>query len=378
MAYRTWLFLAVLVCVLSGVCRADPSTYSQIAPSLALVVREDPDGPAFGTAFCVDHDRGYGVYLTNAHVAGSGDRKLWLAFADDKKNIYPAALVRTANSDAAVLLAKRDCPPLTLSNENPAVGTSIAIAGFPAMQLLMLARGQGLTPSFHVGTVSALSGDGTTIEYDAMTDHGNSGSPLVDAATGVVYGLVQLVNTGTTGALQNNLAIGAPTLSAFLQNAHRDVAAVVETRPSGEASAASDVASSTASAQPSAQIQQLGDDAAAQAKQCFAVMKSASASWQQLKSSCIAGVDKASALEKAAPANSEAFLAGELAEGACGGFAAVAMAKLGDRANAQPLAHRSLVLIDDVSSRTTNQEIYDGAQQSMTLLLAVFKNVSLP
>jgi hypothetical protein len=107
----------------------------------------------------------------------------------------------------------------------PAVGTEIGIAGYPSVQL-SLASGdlQKLSPSFHAGSVSALSAGDPQIEYDAQTDHGNSGSPMFDLRTGIVYGLVRLVSTGSTKALQNNFAISVPELASFLDNSHAGVA----------------------------------------------------------------------------------------------------------------------------------------------------------
>lgn len=57
-------------------------------------------------------------------------------------------------------------------------------------------------------------------EYDAQTDHGNSGSPMFDLATGQVYGYVSFGNTGATGALQNNVAFAVAAIRDFAQNAH--------------------------------------------------------------------------------------------------------------------------------------------------------------
>ncbi len=345
---------------------ADTSVYEQVKPSLALVVRQDAKGLSFGTAFCVDHVGGHGVFLTNAHVAGTNEHAIRLLFPDDKYS-YPVAIVRVAQTDAAVLLTSRDCPPMSLSDTSPPVGTPIAIAGFPAIQLALLLHGEGLSASYHLGTVSALAADGSLIEYDAMTDHGNSGSPLVDAHTGIVYGLVQAVNTGTTGALQNNLAISSPMLIAFLRNAHHEVVAAVgaeaAARAQGESAQDSiDVASADAA--------RLRSAASTQLRSCYDAVNSEQ--WEQTRTVCLSGVRAASTLEASAPANSEEFFAGELAEGICGALEAVAVSKLGDRSQAHALARRSLTLIDDASSRTRDGETYKAAQGFMSAIMVVF------
>ena len=94
--------------------------------------------------------------------------------------------------------------------------------------------GRGLSPSFHEGSVSSILAEGGILQYDAQTDHGNSGSPLFDVDSGTVYGLVRAGSTGETGALQNNFAITIPMLIPFLQNAHAPVSYVNgSAKPSG-------------------------------------------------------------------------------------------------------------------------------------------------
>ena len=142
----------------------------------------------------------------------------------DRSRTIRGDVVRVATSDAAVIVAHgTSCKPLTLSATIPEVGTPIAIVGFPAIQLALAHSPSTLEPSFHEGTVAATPLGGSLVEYDAQTDHGNSGSPLFDVQTGTVYGVVMAVNTGTTGALQNNFAISTASLRGFLGNTHAEV-----------------------------------------------------------------------------------------------------------------------------------------------------------
>src|ERR1039457_5283507 len=93
----------------------------------------------------------------------------------------------------------------------------------PAIQIELFFHKLGLAPSLHLGTLSALIAGGALLEYDAQTDHGNSGGPLFDAQTGAVYGIVTWGNTGVSGAVQNNIAISIRDLTQFFQNAHVQV-----------------------------------------------------------------------------------------------------------------------------------------------------------
>jgi hypothetical protein len=69
----------------------------------------------------------------------------------------------------------------------------------------------------HEGTVNALPAGGYFIQYDAQTEPGNSGGPLFDVETAVVYGIVVAKLRSSN---ESNVAIAANRLSAFLQNAH--------------------------------------------------------------------------------------------------------------------------------------------------------------
>jgi len=108
-------------------------------------------------------------------------------------------------------------PALKLSAQRPLEGIDIAIAGFPAFQLkvwLQQTKGQELRPSFHEGHVNALTLGDFYVQYDALTDQGNSGGPLFDAQTGAVYGVVDESVKGES--VSNNLALSEVVLRRFV------------------------------------------------------------------------------------------------------------------------------------------------------------------
>jgi len=215
----------------------ETTTYAQIEPSLGFVIAGKGNAVSFGSAFCIATvGSNSGLLLTNRHVIAH-DRYPRVILMANPNKVLAAAVVRVSQLDAAVLLIPSACAPLQLSSSYPPVGTRIAIAGFPSIQIRAALSGLGLSPSFHEGTISSVLASGSALEYDAQTDHGNSGSPLFDVNTGTVYGLVTWVNTGETGALQNNMAIGILALAPFLQNAHADASYAGE--GSGSASSSS-------------------------------------------------------------------------------------------------------------------------------------------
>jgi S1-C subfamily serine protease len=239
---RDTFFLALTVIaalITTPAVRADETestTYARVEPSLALVAAGHGRNLGFGTAFCIANLGGNnGLLLTNQHVV-AGDPYPRVILMSNTHKVLAASVVRTSPLDAAVLLIPSGCRPLQLSSTLPVVGARIALAGFPSIQLEAAFAGLGLSPSFHEGTISSLLAEAGLLQYDAQTDHGNSGSPLFDVDSGAVYGLVRAVNTGETGALQNNFAITIQMLVPFLQNAHAPVSYVSGSdRPSGTA-----------------------------------------------------------------------------------------------------------------------------------------------
>lgn len=219
--FLTLVALAVLLTASAALADdTESTTYAQVEPSLALVVAGHGKNLSIGSAFCVSDIGGNNSYLlTNQHVVAH-DHYPRVILMSNPNHVLTASVIRTSPLDAAVLLIPSDCQPLSLSAAPPVVGTRIALAGFPSIQLRAAFAGLGLSPSFHEGTISSILASGGALQYDAQTDHGNSGSPLFDVSTGTVYGLVTAVNTGETGALQNNFAIGITALAPFLRNAH--------------------------------------------------------------------------------------------------------------------------------------------------------------
>src|ERR1019366_1632282 len=57
--------------------------------------------------------------------------------------------------------------------------------------------------------------NGYYIEFDAQSEPGNSGGPVFDSESGLVYGVV----TYKLGDRETNIAIATPDLITFIQNA---------------------------------------------------------------------------------------------------------------------------------------------------------------
>lgn len=236
-------------------------TYAKLKQSLAFVFAATDEGIVTGSAFCVYSTQTESYFLTNHHVIDDSS-DIRLALVSQGGNVYRARVVSLSSTLDAALLAvdTGGTPALVLAAELPPEGRSIGVAGYPVIQVELAMANLGFNPSLHEGTVSALAGN-QYVEYDAQTDHGNSGGPMFDSETGVVYGMVTYgVQSPESSSVQDNLAIPATQLLDFLNSA--DIAPLVAqvTGPPGStaqpAPGASVAAADAGSSSPTQVVQQ--------------------------------------------------------------------------------------------------------------------------
>ncbi len=229
--------LMVAAAALAPAALGAANAFPKVVPALAVIALLDANGKiaGFGTGFCIGSDAQHSYFATNHHViaATGGTPRIVAILTSDPGTQHPArVVVDSSDPDLAVVeIDVPNIPPLLLSATMPQTGDPVAIAGFPWNEGQLwgsLLGGSGfklgvgqrqfppeLQPSYHSGPVSAIHGGGQYyIQYDALTDHGNSGGPLFDPATGAVYGIVQATVPGmkdpladTPPSVYNNLAI---------------------------------------------------------------------------------------------------------------------------------------------------------------------------
>lgn len=195
--------------------------YRKLKWSIGIVIAREPSRVEFGSAFCIGSDSTYSYFLTNNHVVPDGtDVKILPMFGPEENPVDATVIARDSDYDAAIIrTAVADVPIVRLAIQPPAVGKSAAVAGFPDVQIQLALSGMGLSPSTHVGTVNAITDDGSLIEFDATVDHGNSGGPLYDPNTGLVYGMVTYgLQSQQSTAVQNNFALSMQALWPFIKD----------------------------------------------------------------------------------------------------------------------------------------------------------------
>lgn len=188
-------------------------TFERIVPSLATIVSGRGKTSKTGTGFCIHSDASGTVFLTNKHVADTDDVFVRLSLDG---GYYSGRVIRrgTTSDIAVVAIARPNLKCVTLASGLPKPGTAIAVAGYPSIQMLL----NDLKPSVHLGSVNALNG--SYIQHDALTDHGNSGGPLFDRSTGVVYGINTFgIDAKSDMHVVNYFAISTASILSVLDNA---------------------------------------------------------------------------------------------------------------------------------------------------------------
>ncbi len=212
--------VALFAGLAAGAATADglPAIVAGVRPAVVAIATlhktRRPPLSLLGTGFAV----GTGTQvITNAHVLPAQldearrEELVIVTGRGESATVRPARLLRTdARHDLALLdIGAPALPPLTLGADDLSPeGTAIALTGFPIASVL------GVYPVTHSGIVSAhtpiiapadsartLSADDIRFlrrpyevyQLDATAYPGNSGSPVYDAATGDVIGVVNQV-----------------------------------------------------------------------------------------------------------------------------------------------------------------------------------------
>ncbi len=196
------------------------STYATVKRSLGLVAYRSGKYLVTGSAFCVGHGalkdgKPISFLLTNAHVVGA-QRGVFVSLASDQRKWQPGQVVRTnPGLDLALVAVAGTVPALQLASTPLAEGSTIAIAGYPGSSVQFALAGYGLSPAVHQGIVNSYEAGGHLMIFDAQVERGNSGGPVFDPTTGIVYAIVE----AKVGQDQTNVGIAISNAFAFLQNA---------------------------------------------------------------------------------------------------------------------------------------------------------------
>jgi serine protease Do len=220
--YPVFDFCARLIAIaLISFCRAHaelPQTIEAVKPAVVGIATyqktRTPAAKFLGTGFAVVDGR---HVITNAHVLppllDSEKNEILIVLTGSGQNPQPREATTVAidhEHDVALLtISGEPLPALRIGDSNTVrEGQSLAFTGYPIGIVL------GLHPVTHRGMVSAISpivlpgrkaqhldekaikrlrAPYLVFQLDATAYPGNSGSPLYDPATGMVYGIINMV-----------------------------------------------------------------------------------------------------------------------------------------------------------------------------------------
>jgi S1-C subfamily serine protease len=125
--------------------------------------------------------------LTAAHVLD--DRTTATVFLPGLPRGTAGRLVlEDLHHDLALLSIKHvDAPAFALASDVRR-GERVGVVGFPKSS--WIADSETVAPKLNEGLVSCVDLIAGTVEYDALTDNGDSGGPIFDLATGELVGIV--------------------------------------------------------------------------------------------------------------------------------------------------------------------------------------------
>ncbi len=169
--------------------------------AIVFLVVESFEGKSTGTGFLITED-GYAV--TNAHVVENATKVTAMLSVEPEKHTFVCASVVSVDKahDAAIIKLEGNGYNYCQIDDSciePALGEDVAILGYP-FGLILTDKIEDLNISFTRGYVSSnqqLFGQRTTF-LDINAFPGNSGSPVVNLATGEVIGIL-------SGAVKENI-----------------------------------------------------------------------------------------------------------------------------------------------------------------------------
>jgi S1-C subfamily serine protease len=126
--------------------------------------------------------------LTAAHVLkGDTSAKVYLPSFRDAR-LARAVRVDAAHDLALLAFDHADATVVPLA-ANAGRAQAIAVIGFPQSASAFEGNGDAVRPKLTEGVISSVDDAAGTMVYDAVTDFGNSGGPIVDLAKHQLVGI---------------------------------------------------------------------------------------------------------------------------------------------------------------------------------------------
>jgi len=243
--------------------------YESERSSVVYIVAALPNGAASGSGFIYSSTGSTSTVVTANHVV-EGASRVDVVLDSDPHHRYPATIVKRDHvRDVAILtipIGNRKALPL-MDPQKIREGSEMAVIGYPrATKRFEQILGDDLRPSVHVGIISAIRLKGEIIQYDAPTDHGDSGGPVIDKATGAVIAIVHgalldpsYAARGLEQALPgSNYGMSVATIESVLNGSSSAGSVASNSMPQSAASTATSPGTAVASAGGSSAAYRVG------------------------------------------------------------------------------------------------------------------------
>jgi len=175
----------------------ESAAFSRAHGAVVFIISADEQGNTSGcTGAVVESNQSTSTILTAAHCVIQMSR-FSVVLHEDVGHPYRASVVRAGSingTDLAFLRVGVGNQPVLKTGGSVEVGANIVIIGYPRAALSNLKKRGILTPRQDATTISSVVPRNgpypQTIDYAQVTDHGDSGAPVIELECGCIVGVV--------------------------------------------------------------------------------------------------------------------------------------------------------------------------------------------
>ena len=179
-----FIFIVFFTALKADILETANSYTVKIKSSIEYPFYDDDSGTGKGAGFLIDKNKGW--IITNAHVSGRGNARVYVAFKDKK---YLKAEIYYVDPILDIAILKVD--PKNIDSKNINAELHCISNNLNGMEVAAYGHPQGLSYSASRGIISQkrYRYGADWLQTDAAINPGNSGGPLISLNSGKVVGM---------------------------------------------------------------------------------------------------------------------------------------------------------------------------------------------
>ena len=179
-----YIFIVFFTVLKADILETANSYTVKIKSSIEYPFYDDDSGTGKGAGFLIDKNKGW--IVTNAHVSGRGNARVYVAFKDKK---YLKAKIYYVDPILDIAILKVD--PKNIDSKNINAELHCISNNLNGMEVAAYGHPQGLSYSASRGIISQkrYRYGADWLQTDAAINPGNSGGPLISLNSGKVVGM---------------------------------------------------------------------------------------------------------------------------------------------------------------------------------------------